>query len=98
MPTYEYACDSCLVIYKSMHRMSEAGPTTCRNCKGELRKVISAPSFNSGNHTSPTAAKYSKMSNSEEIAREHELQKVYKSIWMPEEVKHSPWEEDDHDR
>jgi hypothetical protein len=47
------------------------------------------------NHTSPTAAKYAKMSETEELARENELQKVYKTIWVPPEVKHSPWEEDD---
>jgi putative FmdB family regulatory protein len=97
VPTYEYACDSCLVIYKAMHGMNEAAPSGCRDCKGELRKVISAPSLNTRNHTSPTEAKYAKMSDAEEIARENELQKVYKTIWMPEEVKHSPWEDDDHD-
>jgi putative FmdB family regulatory protein len=98
VPTYEYACDACLVIYQTRHSMKESGPTACQECKGALRKVLSAPSFNTANHTSPTAAKYAKMSDAEEIARENELQKVYKSIWMPPEVKHSPWEDDhDHD-
>ena len=106
MPTYEYACDACLVIYQTRHSINESGPSVsqvkkmCKKleCTGEVRKVISAPNFNTGNHTSPTAAKYAKMSDAEEIARENELQKVYKSIWMPPEVKHSPWEDDhDHD-
>jgi len=50
--------------------MKESGPTACQECKGALRKVLSAPSFNTANHTSPTAAKYAKMSDAEEIARE----------------------------
>jgi len=44
------------------------------------------------NHTSPTEAKYANLSANEEIAREKELQKVYETVWMPEDVKHSPWD------
>lgn len=105
MPTYEYGCDACGVVYKTRHGMNESGPTVkqikglCENsaCKGEVKKMISAPNLNLANHTSPTAAKYSKMTESEEIARENELQKVYRTIWIPPEVKHSPWEDDDHE-
>jgi len=42
----------------------------------------------------PTEAKYARLSESDEIAKEKELQKVYQTIWIPPEVKHSPW--DDH--
>lgn len=94
MPTYEYACDSCRVIYQTRHGMNEAGLEQCPTCTGSLRKVISAPSLNTGNHSSPTAAKYSKLSESDEIAREKNLQHVYQTIWVPPEVKHSPWEHD----
>lgn len=97
VPTYEYACDPCAVIYQTRHRINETGPQECRECKGSLRKVLAAPNLNTARHTSPTEAKYSKMSESEEIARENELQKVYRTIWVPPEVKHSPWDEDDHD-
>jgi len=34
------------------------------------------------------------LSASDEIAKEKELQKVYETIWVPPEVKHSPWDED----
>ena len=55
--------------------------------------MISAPSLNTKNHSSPTEAKYSRMSEAEEIAREKDLQKVYQTIWVPPEVKHDPSEE-----
>ena len=94
MPTYEYACDPCRVIYQTRHGMNDAGPAHCQSCKGNLRKVISAPSLNTKNHSSPTQAKYSKLSESDEIAKEKDLQKVYQTIWIPPEVKHSPWDHD----
>jgi hypothetical protein len=74
--------------------MNETGPSNCQNCKGALRKVLSAPSLNTGNYSSPTEARYARMTDSEEIAREQDLQKVYKTIWVPPEVKHSPWDHD----
>ena len=55
--------------------------------------MISAPFLSLRGHTSPTEAKYAKMSDTEEIAREKELQKTYETIWLPPEVKHAP----DHD-
>jgi putative FmdB family regulatory protein len=94
MPTYEYACDPCLVIYRTRHGMNEPGPQTCGKCQGPLRKVLSAPSLNVRNYTSPTEAKYANLSVSDEIAKEKDLQKVYQTIWVPPEVKHSPWDED----
>ena len=94
MPTYEYACDPCLVIYQTRHSMKEQGPSNCQQCGGALRKVLSAPSLNLKNFTSPTEAKYANLSASDEIAKEKELQKVYRTIWVPPEVKHSPWDED----
>lgn len=94
MPTYEYACDPCLTIYRTRHGMNEQGLLRCQTCNGQLRKVLSAPSLNTSNHSSPTAAKYSRLSESDEVAREKELQKVYQTIWVPPEVKHSPWDHD----
>ena len=92
MPFYEYACDACRVIYKTQHRISEPGPEKCPKCEGALRKVISAPSLNVARFTSPTEAKYANLSESDEIKKEKELQKVYETIWLPEGVKHSPWD------
>ena len=93
MPTYEYACDACRILYQTRHGMKESGPQTCQKCRGPLRKVISAPSLNTGKHSSPTAAKYANLSERDEIAKERDLQKVYRTIWIPPEVKHSPWED-----
>jgi putative FmdB family regulatory protein len=92
VPTYEYACDLCRVIYQTRHGINDPRPEHCPKCKGELRKVLSAPSLNTRNHSSPTQAKYAKVSESDEIAKEKELQKVYETVWIPPEVKHNPWD------
>lgn len=94
MPIYEYACDPCETIFKAMHGVNAPRPEKCPQCKNDLRKVMSAPNLNLKRFTSPTEAKYSKLSESDEIAMEAGRQKIYQSIWIPEEVKHSPW--DDH--
>jgi hypothetical protein len=56
--------------------------------------VISAPNLNIKGYTSPTEAKYANLSESDEIKKEQDLQKVYQTIWLPEDVKHSPWDRD----
>lgn len=94
MPTYEYACDACFVIYKTRHGIEDPPPRRCPECAGALRKLLAAPSLNTRNFKSPTEAKYARLSESDEIAREKELQKVFQTIWLPSEVKHSPWDED----
>ena len=94
MPTYEYACDGCRIIYQTRHGMNEPGLQQCPACAAPLRKVLSAPALNTRNNSSQTAAKYSGLSESDEIAKERSLQKVYQTIWVPPEVKHSPWDHD----
>ena len=94
MPTYEYACDSCYTIYQTRHGINDARPESCPECNTALRKVLSAPSLNTRRFTSPTEAKYANLSVSDEIAKEADMQKVYKTIWLPPEVKHSPWDDD----
>lgn len=94
MPTYEYACDACCIAYQTSHAINDPRPERCPKCRGALRKVISAPGLNTRNHSSPTQAKYAKVSESEELAREKRLQKVYETVWMPPEVKHNPWDGD----
>lgn len=92
MPTYEYACDPCRIIYQTRHSISAPAPDACPTCRGALRKVISAPQLNTKRFSSPTEAKYSKLSESDEIKKEADLQKIYQTIWLPEDVKHSPWD------
>ena len=96
MPTYDFACDACRVMYQVHLGMNDPRPQSCPTCDGDLRRVLSPPLLNTQNFTSPTAAKYAKLSASEETAREKQLQQVYERIWLPPEVIHSPWEEEDH--
>lgn len=94
MPTYEYACDPCRVVYLARHGINEPRPGQCPKCKGELRKLLSAPGLNTRNHSSPTQARYAKVSESEELAKEKKFQEVYETVWIPPEVKHNPWDHD----
>lgn len=59
---------------------------------GAVERLISAPDLNLANFSSPTEARYARMSDREEIARERELQKVYEHVWLPPPVKHAPWD------
>lgn len=93
MPVYEYKCEPCQVIYQVRQRMTDNSMQLCPTCEGDVTRLISAPNFNRGNYSGPTQAKYAKMSDSEEIAREQALQKSYQTIWLPEPVKHNPWED-----
>jgi putative FmdB family regulatory protein len=92
MPVYEYECPPCHVIYEVRHGIEDAPPEHCPRCRGGLARLISAPNLNRGNHSSPTAAKYAKLSARDEIAREKILQKDFERIWLPPPVKHSPWD------
>ena len=92
MPLYEYACDPCRVLYQTRHGMNDPPPATCARCSGSLRRVFSPPHLNLDNFSSPTAAKYARISDREEMAREATLQKDYQTIWLPPPVKHNPWE------
>src|SRR5437667_12836201 len=40
MPTYEYACKSCGRHVEIFQRISDAPPTACPHCGGQLRKVF----------------------------------------------------------
>jgi putative FmdB family regulatory protein len=93
MPTYEYECVPCRVIYETRHAVTDAPLETCPRCHARVGRRISAPNLNRGNYASPTEAKYARMSEREEMARERVLQSGYERIWLPPPVKHSPWEE-----
>lgn len=92
MPFYEYECESCAVIYETMHGMNVSGPDTCPKCGDTLARLMSAPRFNRYNYSGPTEAKYARVTPREEIAKERELQKVFERIWLPPPVQHSPWD------
>lgn len=97
MPTYDYQCEPCRMIYMVRHGMNDKPDIVCPKCEQTTVKMLSAPNLNTGGWTSPTEAKYSKISESDEIAMEKELQKNYEKIWLPPPVVHSPWDEDDHE-
>ena len=93
MPIYEYECPPCRVIYEVRQRLSDPPVAACPRCQGSVTRLISAPNLNLDNFSSPTEAKYARMSEREEVARERVLQKDYERIWLPPPVKHNPWEE-----
>ena len=93
MPVYEYECARCRVIYEVRQGMSDPPLATCLRCTQPVHRIISAPNLNRYNFSSPTEAKYAKVTPREEIAKERELQKGYERIWLPPPVKHNPWEE-----
>lgn len=45
MPIYEYQCQKCGHRLESIQRMSDAPLTKCPECRGKLKKLISAPAF-----------------------------------------------------
>jgi hypothetical protein len=75
------------------HSMNEKPKIKCPKCDKKTEKIMSAANLNMGGWSSPTEAKYSKLSISDELAREKVLQKNYETVWMPPPVKHNPWEE-----
>jgi len=45
MPVYEYQCQSCGAHLERMQRFSDPLLTTCPQCGGELKKLLSLSSF-----------------------------------------------------
>jgi putative FmdB family regulatory protein len=93
MPVYEYECTPCLTVYEVRQSMSDPPLQQCPRCQGTVSRIVSAPNLNRYNFSSPTQAKYAKMSTRDEVNRERELQREYQKIWLPPPVKHNPWEE-----
>ena len=92
MPIYEYECEPCRVIYEVRQGLRDPPVTDCPRCRGAVTRLISAPNLNLANFSSPTEARYARMSEQEEVARERELQKDYRRIWLPPPVRHDPME------
>lgn len=45
MPIYEYECTSCRKVLEIFQRMTEDPLTTCPNCSGPVKKLVSMSSF-----------------------------------------------------
>lgn len=45
MPIYEYECPSCCNVFEVIQRMTEDPLTSCPNCSGPVKKLVSMSSF-----------------------------------------------------
>ena len=45
MPIYEYECEKCNKHFEVMQKITDKSLTTCTDCKGRLKKMISNTSF-----------------------------------------------------
>ena len=45
MPIYEYECSSCCNVFEVIQRMTENPLTSCPDCSGSLKKLVSQSSF-----------------------------------------------------
>lgn len=90
MPIYEYQCSDCGEIHEVLQRLRDDPIEFCPTCGQVVRRLVSAPKLNTGNHTSPTEAEYARISPRDEVAREKKLQRGYDSLRFPPGVKHGP--------
>ncbi len=87
MPIYEYVCAACTSRAEVKHGINEPPPARCPACGGALERVFTAPRLNVGNSSSPTAARYAKMSPGEEVDR---MQADLESLRQPRPCKEEP--------
>ncbi|MDO8947464.1 MAG: zinc ribbon domain-containing protein [Desulfocapsaceae bacterium] len=45
MPVYEYECDTCRKSFEIQQRMADAPLSSCPECEGTVKKVMSMSSF-----------------------------------------------------
>lgn len=45
MPVYEYECKACENVFEVQQRMTDDPLKSCPDCQGEVKKLISASSF-----------------------------------------------------
>ena len=45
MPVYEYECKDCENVFEVQQRMTDDPLKSCPDCQGEVKKLISASSF-----------------------------------------------------
>ena len=71
MPRYDYRCHQCDQVFEASHTVSAGPLKECVLCGSEsVQKLISAPMINSLKSSSPTGAKYEKLSKKEVIDME----------------------------
>lgn len=67
MPIYEYECKNCGLIFEHTQKISDPNLTNCKECNGEVQKIISQSSFHlkgSGWYVTDYAGKKSGSSSS----------------------------------
>ena len=45
MPLYEYQCEACAYRFEQIQRFSDPPLTTCPECEGTVRKLLSSPAI-----------------------------------------------------
>ncbi len=45
MPLYEYKCSSCGFVFEVLQKVTELPIKKCLKCRGDVKKVISAPAI-----------------------------------------------------
>ena len=45
MPVYEYECNACQKVFEIQQKMADKPLTSCPECEGELKKLMSMSSF-----------------------------------------------------
>ena len=45
MPLYEYQCEACAHRFEQIRRFSDPPLTTCPECEGAVRKLVSSPAI-----------------------------------------------------
>ncbi len=82
MPIYEYSCLKCGERIEALQGLHDAPLTVCEACGGELKKLLSAPSFQfkgSGWYVTDYAKKDKKASESSESKGEGESKSASES-------------------
>jgi putative FmdB family regulatory protein len=82
MPLYEYCCRQCGSAVEIRHGVDQE-PGPCPTCQGPLERVFTPPRINVGNYTSPSAARYAKLTEDEMAARgsvEHKSARISKPL------------------
>ncbi len=71
MPRYDYRCVNCEGVFEVTHGMSAVPVEQCGLCGGgPVQRLIAAPMINTVKSSSPTGAKYEKLTKKEIIDKE----------------------------
>lgn len=70
MPIYGYRCESCGGEIEVMQAMHAAAPDRCSHCDGQMARVPSRTSVNTGKYASRSAERHSKLSVEQQARKE----------------------------